>query len=235
MKSSLFENSREYLEFLQQWQQELPSISRDQVFTNPEGTAILSVDVIKGFCTTGPLASPRVARIIQPIVKLMRVGWEKGLRKILLIQDTHEADAVEFGSFPPHCVRGSEEAQTVDEIRSLPFYDQLILLPKNSIASGSNASLHEWIAAHSEVLSFIVVGDCTDLCTYQLAMFLKTDANEKQQPRKVIVPADCVDTYDLPVDAAKKIGAVPHPAELLHVVFLHHMALNGVEIVGSIA
>ena len=49
-----------------------------------------------------------------------------------------------------------------------------------------------------------------------------------------MVPVDGVDTYDLPVETARSIGAVPHPADLLHLVFLYSLMLNGVEVVRSI-
>jgi hypothetical protein len=80
-----------------------------------------------------------------------------------------------------------------------------------------------------------VVGDCTDLCTYQLAMYLRTAANENQQRSiRIILPEDCVDTYDLPVTTAQQIGATPHSAEILHLIFLYHMMLNGIEVVSTI-
>ncbi|HPA32690.1 MAG TPA: isochorismatase family protein, partial [Anaerolineaceae bacterium] len=200
----------------------------------PERAAILPVDVIQGFCVSGPLASPRVARIVTPIVQLFQSAHAAGLKHILLTQDTHEPDAVEFANFPPHCVRGTAEAEPVAEIQALPFFHEMVILPKNSIASGLNTGLSDWLDAHPEVDTFIVVGDCTDLCTYQLAMHLRLDANARQIQRRVIVPADCVETYDLPVDTARQIGALPHPADLLHAVFLYHMALNGMEVVQSI-
>ncbi len=81
---------------------------------------------------------------------------------------------------------------------------------------------------------FIVVGDCTDLCTYQLAMHLRLDANARQLQRRVILPVDCVDTYDMPFEKAAAIGAIPHPAAFIHAVFLHNMHLNGVEIYATI-
>ena len=73
------------------------------------------------------------------------------------------------------------------------------------------------------------------MCTYQLAMHLRLRANALQRRGvRVIVPEDCVDTYDLTVDAARSIGALPHDADLLHRIFLYHLALNGVEVVKRI-
>ena len=216
----------EFLPYLHHWVNSLPSLPLANALPAPERAAILSVDVIQGFCVSGPLASPRVARIVTPIVQLFQSAHAAGLKHILLTQDTHEPDAVEFANFPPHCVRGTAEAEPVAEIQALPFFHEMVILPKNSIASGLNTGLSDWLDAHPEVDTFIVVGDCTDLCTYQLAMHLRLDANARQIQRRIIVPADCVETYDLPVDTARQIGALPHPADLLHAVFLYHMALD---------
>jgi hypothetical protein len=66
-------------------------------------------------------------------------------------------------------------------------------------------------------------------------MFLRIEANEKQiRGRRVILPVNTVDTYDLPVEVAQRIGAVPHDADFLHLTFLYSMMLNGVEIVTEI-
>jgi nicotinamidase-related amidase len=229
--NGLYEQSKEFMDYLDGWVKTLPSLSVNEVTADPAKVAVISVDVINGFCTIGPLASPRVANIVDPIVKLFKAVWSRGVRHIVLVQDTHEPDAVEFGSFPPHCVRGTAEAETVDAFKALPYFGQITAMPKNSIASGLNTGLVEWLAAHPQVDTFIVVGDCTDLCTYQLAMHLRLDANARQLKRRVVLPADCVDTYDTPLALAKEIGAFPHPADLLHAVFLYHMALNGVEVV----
>jgi nicotinamidase-related amidase len=227
-------DTSEFLLYLDRWMSELPIQSLDDLVRSPEKVAIISVDVIKGFCNTGPLSSPRVAGIVDPIVALMKKAWDKNVFHFILSQDTHEPDAKEFSAWPPHCIRGTEEAETVDEIRNLPFFDQMLLLEKNSIASGLNNDLQQWVLDHPEVEYYIVVGDCSDLCTYQLAMFLRLDANERQVKRIVIVPEDCVQTYDLSVETAKEIGAFPHPGDFLHAVFLNHMALNGIEVVKTI-
>lgn len=230
MKPTLIENSKTFLAYLEQWNTSLAPLSLEEIAQKPEETAIISVDLIEGFCSIGPLASPRVAGIVEPVTRLMRAAWQHGIRNILLTQDSHEEDAVEFGAFPPHCVRGTREAETVDAIRALPFFDQILLIEKNSIASGLNAGVNQWLEQHPAVNTFIVVGDCTDLCTYQLAMHLRMDANERQRQRRVIVPVNCVETYDRPVATAEAEGGLPHPGDLLHHIFLYHMALNDIEV-----
>lgn len=229
--NTLINDSTAFLHFLEGWTAALPELPLAGVLAQPDRAAIISVDVIRGFCNAGPLASQRVGRIVGPITQLFQASWNAGLRSIVLVQEAHDPQAVEFEAWPPHCVRGTEEAETVEAFQRLPFFSQIGVLPKNSISSFFGTNLNGWIAAHPQVDKFIVVGDCTDLCTYQLAMHLRLEANAGQRSRRVIVPADCTDTYDRPVETARKEGGLPHPAELMHEVFLYHMALNGVEVV----
>jgi hypothetical protein len=67
-------------------------------------------------------------------------------------------------------------------------------------------------------------------------MHLRVRHNARNVPGvAVIVPANAVDTYDLPVEAANAIGAFPHPGDFFHQVFLYHMALNGIQVVRELA
>lgn len=223
-----------FLAYLDRWLSERPPLPGQVAFATPERTAIISVDVINGFCHEGPLASPRVLGIITPIVRLFERAWRAGVHHLILTQDAHHPEAVEFAVYPPHAIRGTTEAESVPEFRALKFFSKMVIFEKNSIHSGLHTGFDGWIRDHPEVIRFLVVGDCTDLCTYQLAMHLRLDANARQLERRVVVPVDCVDTYDLPVEAAQATGAMPHDAELLHRVFLYSMALNGVEVVSRI-
>ena len=232
--NDLMKQANEFFPYVENWLETRPTLRLAEAAANPQEVAIISVDVIKGFCSVGPLASPRVAAIIEPIASLFKTAWQHGIRHILLTQDSHEPDAVEFGAYPPHCIRGTEQAETVDEFTSLPFFDQITVMEKNSISSGLNTGLDAWLADHPQVKTCIVVGDCTDLCTYQLAMHLRLDANERQLERRVIVPLNAVDTYDTPMSVAEELGIFPHPGDLLHATFLYHMAINGIEVVKKI-
>ena len=95
--------------------------------------------------------------------------------------------------------------------------------------------LENWLESHAQIDTFIVVGDCTDICTYHLATNLRLRANALQLPGiRVVLPLDGVQTYDLPVNVANELGLVPHDGDLLHLVFLYHMMLNGVQVVAGL-
>ncbi len=236
----LIAGSRPFLAWLVDWYNSRPVLPMAELTvgtdTPRDRVAVLAVDVTSGFCSEGPLASERVGRIVEPITRLFQRAYDLGVRHFILPQDTHSADAVEFSSFPPHCVRGTAEPATVPELRSLPFSDLFMVIEKDTISSDIATGLDEWLDAHPEIKTFVVAGDCTDFCVYQLAMHLRLRANAlKLRDVRVIVPFDCVDTFDIPMDVAQQIGAMPHHGDLLHLVFLYSMAQNGVEVVAEVS
>jgi len=229
--------SQHYLTFLEAWLDARPAVALDDLVVAAGGTeqvAIVSVDLIVGFCYTGPLASQRVAGILPAVTRLLRHANGAGVTNVILTQDTHRPDAEEFSDYPPHCVAGTQESRTVSELAALPFAGTFALAEKNSISSVIAPDYLAWEQAHGPFSVYVVVGDCTDLCVYQAAMALKTRSQAQHLGQRVIVPADCVETYDLAVETARAIGAQPHPGDLLHHVFLHSMAQNGVEVVATI-
>ena len=229
---TFLEQSMPFIKWMLNWRDSLaPASLSALVDGRPESIGIVCVDVINGFCTVGPLSSHRVKNIIEPIASLFQIAWDQGIRDIALPSDAHPEDAVEFNQYGVHCVRGTEEARVVEEFQALPFFGQMTVIEKNSINSGLNTEFANWLAERVHIHTWIVVGDCTDICTYQLAMHLRISANENQQTQtRVILPMNAVDTYDLPVAIAKDLGIIPHNGDFLHLVFLYHMMLNGVEI-----
>jgi nicotinamidase-related amidase len=227
--------SKRFLDWLARWETDLPELNVEQIVPDPARAAVVSVDLTNGFCCEGPLASPRVAAIIPAAVRLFRRVHGLGVRHFLLLQDTHDADAIEFSAYPPHAVAGTAESETINELKDLPFADLFVTMPKNSVSCDIGTDLGPWLEAHPAVTTFIVVGDCTDICVYLAAMYLRLRANVLGlRKARVVVPADCVQTYDLPVATAEEVGALPHDGDLLHQVFLYHMALNGIQVVARL-
>ncbi len=230
----VMESSSTFLRYLDDFIAGLQTAGWNDVLADSAHTAILAVDVINGFCCEGNLASPRIAAIVPPIVRLFEQAHARGVRQFVLIQEWHSEHAEEFKAFAPHAVRGTKEAQTVAELAALPFANTFTIMRKNSVSPVAGTGLDAWLEAHP-LETAIIVGDCTDICAYLLAMHLRTRANARDQKLRIVVPANCVETYDLPVETARQIGAMPHDGDLLHAVFLYHMALNGIEIVKEIA
>ncbi len=128
---SLAEQAKPFLDYLEDWLAVPATLPIADAVPDPARAAIVSVDVINGFCYEGPLSSPRVAGIVAPITRLFQRAWQHGIHHIILSQEQHEPDALEFAQFPAHCVRGTHEAETVDAFKQLPFYEQMTVIGKN--------------------------------------------------------------------------------------------------------
>ena len=222
-------------QFVADWYAQLEPQPLAAVVADPATAAVFSADMIVGFCDSGNLASARVDAITDPVTDVFRRAHDLGVRHFVLMQDTHDPHAPEFDAWPIHCVRGTAEAEMIPELKALPFSDRFTIVEKNSLHPALETAFDPWIDAHPELRTAIVVGDCTDLCVYQLAMHLRIRHNARNIAGvRVVVPANAVDTYDLLPKAARAIGAMPHPGDFFHQTFLYHMALNGIEVVRAL-
>lgn len=219
--------------FITAWLKTLNDATFPDIAPDPETTVVFSADMINGFLHEGPLASDRVKALASPVVSVFRAAWDHGVREFVLVQDAHDPSTPEFRAYPPHCVAGTPESTTIAELTELPFYDRFTIVEKNSLNPAVKTTFDTWLDAHPRIENAIVVGDCTDLCTYQLAMHLRMRANALNlQKFDVIVPANAVDTFDIPV-VGTEVGQA-HPGDFFHHVFLYHMMSNGIRIVRSL-
>jgi len=229
---------RAFFEYLVEWRRSLRPVGLDELIGSgggPGAVGVACIDLIKGFTTQGVLASPRIAAIVPNVAGLFERAHAAGVRDFVLLQDAHPEDSLEFASYGAHCVKGSIESETVDELARLPFASEFTILPKETVSAAIGTGLDRWIDERSGLRAVIAVGDCTDICVYQLAMHFRMRSIADRRRVEVIVPEDCVQTYDLPVEPAKSPGVTPHDGDLLHLVFLYHMSLNGIRVVSSIA
>jgi nicotinamidase-related amidase len=212
-----------HADLLSDWLGALPTLELSEL--EPARTALVSVDVIEGFTRQGALASPRVEAIIPRIAALLLRLGEVGVpaAQIAFVQDAHPEDAQEFTAYPPHCVVGTPEAEAVREFQALPDWERYQHFQKNSIASHTSEGFTGWLEAQGAD-TLIAVGDVTDLCLYTLAIHLQTRNLALGLGQRVIVPETCAQTWDAP----------DHPGDLYHLLFLHQLARNGVEVVRAL-
>jgi nicotinamidase/pyrazinamidase len=147
---------------------------------------VLVVDMLRGFCEEGyPLyVGGTIRQIIPKIRRLLEAEKAKGSR-IIFLCDSHDPDDKEFEMFPPHCVRGTEEAEIIPELQQ--FADEVI--PKTRFSGFYGTNLDERLR-ELKPDKIIVVGDCTDICV------MHTVADARNRDYSVEVPADCVATFD---------------------------------------
>lgn len=236
MEESL-EYSVGFLSWLRRYVRELPPTSLDQIAQGaggPERVWLVGVDLIRGFCDEGPLAGERVAAIVEPCAALVRRVWDAGVGRIFMARDAHGPNAAEFRAWPVHCVAGTPESELVDALANLPMAEHFQMVDKNSLSALQDTELSRVVDREGLPGAVICIGDCTDLCTYNLAMGFRLIADARDMPLEVVVPADCVATYHLDVETAEEVGALPHDGDLLHDLFLYHMALNGCQVVSRI-
>ena len=221
--------------FVARWLETVPDARLDEVAPDPTGAAIFAIDIINGFLREGALSSERIDGITGPVLKLVRRAWDYGIREFVFLQDAHPADSPEFEAYPAHAIAGTRESEMIPELAELPFADRFTIIEKNSLDPAIDTAFDAWLDAHPSLRSAIVIGDCTDLCVTTLAMHLRLRANARGvQGFEVIVPMDCVDTFDIPEDPDLPPGAA-HPAEFFHTVWLYYLASNNIRIVRTLS
>lgn len=182
----------------------------------PASTALCILDMVNGFAVSGALASPRVGALIEPIAALARRCREVEM-PVLAFADTHTPESPELSSYPPHCLRGTAEAEVCAPIAAVPG---LVTFEKNSTNGFLEDPFRRWLEDNPGIRTLIAVGDCTDICVYQFAVAAKAYFNTRNHDARVIVPTALTDTFDAP----------GHPADLLNTVFWRSMQDNGVEL-----
>lgn len=182
-------------------------------------TALFIVDMVNGFVKNGPMSSNRIYEINQGIANLVKSCNLYGI-SCIAFRDCHTAESLEFLSYPPHCLINSEESEITEEIQNA---GSLSSIPKNSTNGFLELDFQKWMDSHPKIDHFIIVGDCTDLCISQFSITLKADFNRKNKFSRILVPIDLVETYDLGL----------HNGDLMNLIALYDMELNGIELISN--
>ena len=92
-------------------------------------------------------------------------------------------------------------------------------------AKGKDYGFQEWLKKYeNEVDNFIVSGCVTDICVLQFTLSLRAYFNENNKDKRIIVPMDCVETYE--------VGS--HDGNLMNLFALYNMHINGIEVAEKI-
>lgn len=182
-------------------------------------TALVVVDMVNGFVKGGPMSSPRVEAINSGVAALAQACGRRGIIRLALA-DCHEGNSPEFAAYPPHCLQGSWEAQLTQELAGR--VDEVIA--KGSTNGAIEPAFARFLQEHAQLDTFLVVGDCTDICVQQFALTLKAQFTRANRPCRVVVAEDLTATFTLP----------GHDGDVMQAVACYMMAAGGVEIVSTV-
>lgn len=217
-KNNFLERSSEALGEIFDMLASLPELSLKEFQGNQ--TVLVMIDMVNGFARKGALKSPRIEDLIPEITELAKSCNDLGI-KTLAFADCHTEESPEFEAYPLHCLAGTFEGEIVDEIKEVGGYT---LIPKNSTNGFLEEEFQKWLNENQHIDTFIIVGDCTDICIQQFAITLRTWFSLHNQKVRIIVPINAVETYDLGV----------HSGDLMNVMALYNMMGSGIEVVDYI-
>ena len=150
--------------------------------------ALVVVDMQNGFCRQGALASDRCAAVIPPVVTEVERALADGAH-VIFTADTHEPEDLEFQVFPEHCLRGSAEAELVEELRGFLGREQVDLVAKRRYSAVFETQF-EGLLHRYGIDRVRICGVCTDICV------LHTTADLRNRDIPVTVAAAATATFD---------------------------------------
>lgn len=151
---------------------------------------LIVVDMQNDFVTHGGALYFKEAEKIKPVILNCVNSYIDEKNHIVLTQDWHKQNDVEFKLFPPHCVADSEGAQLFDDLKSVVWdYERAHFVRKRKFSAFYGTNLDELL----ESLSPKRVGVCgvaTNICV------MYTVEELRNREYEVVLYEDGIASYD---------------------------------------
>lgn len=159
-------------------------------------TALIVVDMVNGFVNEGVLHDKNIRKIVPRQLELLEEA-EKKESLIILVKDTHNKNATEFKRFgnTTHCIKGTSEAELIDELKPFEQKDNVITVEKNSTSLMESPEFREIVKQAKNLKEVNFVGCCTDICVFNGAMGLANYYDQWNRDVTINVHEDAIATY----------------------------------------
>ena len=159
-------------------------------------TALIVVDMVNGFVNEGVLHDKNIKKIVPRQLELLEEAEKKG-SLIILVKDTHNKNATEFKRFgnTTHCIKGTSEAELIDELKPFEQKDNVITVEKNSTSLMESPEFREIVKQAENLKEVNFVGCCTDICVFNGAMGLANYYDQWNRDVTINVHEDAIATY----------------------------------------
>ncbi len=179
---------------------------------------LINIDMVNGFVKEGMLAAPSIQRIVPRQIELLEEALNSKNSGIAFVTDAHTTNAMEFKTYPKHCLLGTKESEIIDELKE--YESTALHYLKNSTNLIFAPYLQEELLLLRHLEKVRLTGCLSEVCVLNGAIGLKTFFDEHDKNIEVCVHADAIDTYD----------AKNHNANEVTEKALHDMEANGIKI-----
>ncbi len=122
-------------------------------------TALLVLDMLTDF-TSGKLANPAAAQIVEPIAALTRAARERDGWLVIYGNDAHRPGDFELAVFGEHAMAGSPGAAVIDQLAPQPGD---VIVPKRYYSAFTQTDLDATCRVRG-ITRLVVTGQHTDCC-----------------------------------------------------------------------
>ena len=159
--------------------------------------ALYIIDMNNGFVNFGAMANSTYNNLVPEQLKMVeKIRRENG--QINFILEGHKENALEFKTYPKHCVLGTPEADLIPELINEQNKVNTNTYYKNCINGMLNIKVRRDIRKLKALKEVIFEGVCSDLCVMDFARTYARFLDEINRDVKLFVVKNAIDTFDAP-------------------------------------
>ena len=157
--------------------------------------ALYIIDMNNGFVNFGAMANPKYNELVPEQLKTIeKIRRENG--QVNFILEGHKENALEFKTYPKHCVLGTPEADLIPELINEQNKTNTYIYYKNCINGMMNKDIKKDIKRLKALKEVIFEGVCADLCVMDFARTYSRYLDEINKEVKLFVVKNAIDTFD---------------------------------------
>lgn len=157
--------------------------------------ALYMIDMNNGFVNFGAMANPEYNKLVPEQLRLIeKFRKENGLVNFIL--EGHDKDALEFQTYPQHCVIGTKEAELIPEFIEQQKLENTKTYYKNCINGMLNRNLQDDIRQLKNLREIVIAGVCADLCVMDFGRTYLRYLDEINKKATMFVVKSAIDTFD---------------------------------------
>ena len=172
-------------------------ITKKQLKNEEVEKVVYNIDMNNGFVNFGAMANPAYNALVPEQIKLIeKMERENGIVDFIL--EGHDLNALEFETYPTHCILGTDEAKLIPELITYQNNPNVYTFYKNCINGMLNLDVQEQIARLKNLKEIIYSGVCADLCVMDFARTNARYLDQINKRAKLFVVKSTIDTFDAP-------------------------------------